>query len=81
MTAPLATTTAAPSADDEPMTVEELAAAIQELLDQAVSADGTERDLTDVEIRQYEALELRLRGRSTRGSCGSGRPPAGRRRR
>lgn len=66
MTAPLAppaTDPAAPAPDDaatETMTVEELAAAIQAILDQAVSADGDERDLTDDEVRQYEALEKRL---------------------
>jgi HK97 family phage major capsid protein len=72
MTAPIAppaTDPAAPAPDDmdstEAMTVEELAAAIQEILDQAVSVDGEPRDLTDEEIRQFEALELRL-GRAQR---------------
>jgi HK97 family phage major capsid protein len=67
MTAPLAppaTDPAAPAPVDidstETMTVEELAAAIQAILDQAVSVDGDERDLTDDEVRQYEALEKRL---------------------
>lgn len=66
MTAPLAppaTDPAEPAPDDaaaETMTVEELAAAIQAILDQAVSADGEDRDLTDDEVRQYEALEKRL---------------------
>lgn len=63
MTAPIATDPAAPAPEEataETMTVEELAAQIQAILDAAVSVDGEPRNFTDDEIRQYETLKLRL---------------------
>lgn len=66
MTAPLAppAAPAAPEPDEsttEAMTVEDILAALQSIIDQAVmGADGVERDLTDEEATRYEALERRL---------------------
>lgn len=63
MTAPVATPETEPvepAADGEQMTLEELATQIQAILDAAVSADGTERDLTDEEAAQIEAIEHQI---------------------
>lgn len=63
MTAPVAPPPAdtEPAAVDEAMTVEDIVAALQAIIDQAtVGADGVERDLTDEEAARYEALERRL---------------------
>ncbi len=43
------------------MTVEELIAAMQAVLDSAKNEDGTERDLTDEEVARYEQLEGQLK--------------------
>lgn len=43
------------------MTVEEIVAAMQAIIDAATSDDGTERPLTDEEASRYEALEKELR--------------------
>lgn len=42
------------------MTIEEILAALQAIIDQAVSEDGQPRDLTDDEIQRYETLETKL---------------------
>lgn len=42
------------------MTIEELLAALQAIIDQATAPDGTERALTDDEIERYEKLEVEL---------------------
>ncbi|MGC4942136.1 phage major capsid protein [Kribbella sp. DT2] len=42
------------------MTIEELLAALQAIIDQATAPDGTERALTDEEIERYEKLEVEL---------------------
>lgn len=42
------------------MTIEELLAALQAIIDEATAPDGTERALTDDEIKRYEELEVQL---------------------
>ena len=42
------------------MTIEELLAALQAIIDQATAPDGSERALTDEEIKRYEELEVQL---------------------
>lgn len=42
------------------MTIEEILAALQAIVDGAVNEDGTERALTDEEVQRYEGLETQL---------------------
>lgn len=42
------------------MTVEEILAALQAIIDQAVSPEGTPRELTEDEAKRYEELEAKL---------------------
>jgi len=42
------------------MTIEEILAALQAIIDQAVAADGQPRDLTDEEAKRFQDLEVKL---------------------
>lgn len=64
------------------MTIEEIVAALQAIIDGAKADDGGERDLTDEEVERYEELERQLtaakRTKELRARQGAYMTPAGR---